>query len=158
MVPRLNSPARVFSGGGSSVFRGEKEQGRPAAATSNVDAVHSSVCPLSQRDDPLGALISPTRWGWLAPTPGFGFSALLPCDFVLWCQSLSPVRLCNTMTAALQAPVHGISQARIREWVAIFFSTFIFNVLFNLNTGQNIRSRETVGTSYASKRRVKLPH
>ena len=62
------------------------------------------------------------------------------------------------MTAALQAPIRGISQARIREWVAIFFSTFIFNVLFNLNTGQNIRSRETVGTSYASKRSVKLPH
>ena len=62
------------------------------------------------------------------------------------------------LTVALQAPVCGIFQARIWEWVAIFFSTFIFNVLFNLNTGQNISSRETVGTSYASEHRVKLPH
>ena len=63
----LNSPARTFSGGGSSVFRGEKDQGHPAAAIANFDAIHSSACPLSQHRYPLGALISTTQWVWLAP-------------------------------------------------------------------------------------------
>ena len=37
-------------------------------------------------------------------------------------QSLSCVRLCNPMDCSCQAPVHGILQWRILEWVAISYS------------------------------------
>ena len=36
--------------------------------------------------------------------------------------SLSHVQLCNPMDCSLSDPVHGISQARILEWVANSFS------------------------------------
>ena len=56
------------------------------------------------------------------------FGRIRPCSVVL--SRFSPVQFFTTpWTVAHQAPVHGVSQARILEWVAISFSRSLFKFM-----------------------------
>ena len=96
----------------------------------NSDSYRWERSPSQQQHDEDGLL----RWDgymlvltlWIIIAPGLrAFSAPFPCSDQCCCLVLSRVRLfatpwtCNSLS---NSSVHGVSQARILEWVAIPFS------------------------------------
>ena len=110
------TPDVLLGDGPGQERRGGSKQERKAAAPAVLTAVWATPGTASSRQ--------PYDVGSLYPQ-GFSVSVLLT---LCVCWSLSRVRLCVPVDCSPPgSSVHGISQARLLEWVAILFSRDLLN-------------------------------